>query len=993
MQSHRGELHPRRIPDGVLVGTASSLHVIHYYYHDNQYYQIPDTDQSATWLGFFGMGYNYPPPLPEPPEDAYDPLLEGIPGQPPSGGGTGGDLNNPSEEEMKYLCETGFLGVKKRTEPGQPTFPTRDSDYDIFFNFNFSEVSDWHTQKYEYDSAGRMTKSTFINDSVNLPNVLEYDLNGRVTKKEYRDATSLLNTHSYEYSEKGFISKVKINAAEYDITTNANGCITGNDLSGYDFTYNEYNQLATGTKRDWIPITFKDKNGLTWTTAYKPSFIDQVDAFWRWIHGERRWIIDTSGYPPPHEWAGPSGETWDFMTRRLFYAGGVMVQDEWENKNPMVDGSNWCVPDDEADKSLVPKYYRVNEDYSGQPSPDNLWLHYNYHNGRNISWDWGFDLSDWSMSRRERVTYDKLGTPQKTYKSDSWDDSKTVNDLSGSQRSPDANSPAYSEADSVEDQVFYTLGPSGMIDSFVEQMEQIKWDTGSKLDAAGSDTISGKMFYPNHGFGAAMWQGGIWLPFMPAPPGLIPPLPGGTVRTPPSSASEQYEHDHGKTNWVVTPSIEWDLKPVPARPNCDPGFNPKPYYGPGSDRMSADFMGGGAYNNPNFGLPSDGGGSFIGLGRFDSACNIPNDMQPDIPSGGLFGPDFGIGLWGFPGYDPDWRHVPGGWIYSPDLPTMPLYFFPDDMGMLNDPMPALPSQNPGLPGLNVVPGSMTVTDAPAGWGKATWKERQPRLLGSSGGLLSRIGNAIKSGWNKLKHAVSRAAKAVGNAVRSVVNTVSAGIQIAVKSVSATVKTIGNSISKAYRKAKETVSGYLSGVGAFWTEEFGRFFSGEINDPVEWALMALVTAGGIAALILSGYYLASVLPGLMGTIGGWISGIGGAIAGWFWRTGLGGWIAASIPLWISHYQDLLYRLNIWWFRLRTGVLRDPNWTFKLQKNRITEGAEFIYSRGYPTNIYYKDKLIGSIQMVFDRYGNIIHYHIKYYSKSGWNINWYEYTDPK
>jgi hypothetical protein len=155
--------------------------------------------------------------------------------------------------------------------------------------------------------------------------------------------------------------------------------------------------------------------------------------------------------------------------------------------------------------------------------------------------------------------------------------------------------------------------------------------------------ISGKILYPQFGFGSTLWHGGgIYIPVMPAPPGLIPPLPGGTVRKPPSPASEQYEHDHGKTNWVVTPSIEWDLKPVPARPNCDPGFNPKPYYGPGSDTMSADFMGGGAYNNPNFGLPSDGGGSFIGLGRFDSACNIPNDMQPSTPSGGLFGPDFGV---------------------------------------------------------------------------------------------------------------------------------------------------------------------------------------------------------------------------------------------------------------------------------------------------------------------------------------------------------------
>jgi hypothetical protein len=254
------------------------------------------------------------------------------------------------------------------------------------------------------------------------------------------------------------------------------------------------------------------------------------------------------------------------------------------------------------------------------------------------------------MSHRERVTYDKLGTPQKTYKSDSWDDSKTVNDLSGAQRSPDALSPAYSEADSVEDQVYYTLGPSGMIDTFMERMEQIKWTDGSKLDGPTDDSISGKMFCPNHGSGSMMWQGGIWLPVMPAPPGLIPPLPG----TPKAPEKPKANNPHTEIN---APPVRLNPQPMPKGPypDPDPHFNPKPYYGPGSDRMSADFMGSSAYNNPNFGLPSDGGGSFIGLGRFDSACNIPNDMQPSTPSGGLFGPDFGIGIWGFPGY-----RTPGG---------------------------------------------------------------------------------------------------------------------------------------------------------------------------------------------------------------------------------------------------------------------------------------------------------------------------------------------
>jgi hypothetical protein len=252
-------------------------------------------------------------------------------------------------------------------------------------------------------------------------------------------------------------------------------------------------------------------------------------------------------------------------------------------------------------------------------------------------------------------------------------------------------------------------------------------------------------------------------------------------------------------------------------PDPDPHFNPKPNYGPGSDTMSADFMGGGAYNNPNFGLPSDGGGSFIGLGRFDSACNIPNDMQPSTPSGGLFGPDFGIGLWGMPVYDPDWRHVPGGWIYTPDLPTMPLYFFPDDLGMLE-----LPSVSVGARP------SMSFSDI----GKSkviAYSEVKQKLYGDLPVFYMKIEvvrppkqepekepekeeekeEKKKGFWERLLEGLKNAGRAVANYVRGVLGMVNDLINTGRE----TLDHLGRTFSTALRQ----VSGLLLGQIQIWTK--------------------------------------------------------------------------------------------------------------------------------------------------------------------------------
>jgi hypothetical protein len=56
------------------------------------------------------------------------------------------------------------------------------------------------------------------------------------------------------------------------------------------------------------------------------------------------------------------------------------------------------------------------------------------------------------------------------------------------------------------------------------------------------------------------------------------------------------------------------------------------------------------YNDPNYGLPSDAGGSFIGVGEM-TKCIMPLPIMPATPPGGLFGPDAFVPFWGNPGYD------------------------------------------------------------------------------------------------------------------------------------------------------------------------------------------------------------------------------------------------------------------------------------------------------------------------------------------------------
>ncbi len=85
-------------------------------------------------------------------------------------------------------------------------------------------------------------------------------------------------------------------------------------------------------------------------------------------------------------------------------------------------------------------------------------------------------------------------------------------------------------------------------------------------------------------------------------------------------------------------------------PNPEP--TPEDFFGaPGDDHHGASMMSVG-YDDPSTGL-GNSVGAFVGIGQMTAICDIPNEIQPGVPGGGLFGPD-GIVPWGtMPGYKPE----------------------------------------------------------------------------------------------------------------------------------------------------------------------------------------------------------------------------------------------------------------------------------------------------------------------------------------------------
>ena len=125
----------------------------------------------------------------------------------------------------------------------------------------------------------------------------------------------------------------------------------------------------------------------------------------------------------------------------------------------------------------------------------------------------------------------------------------------------------------------------------------------------------------------------------------------------------------GSDNMIPwTPDIPDNIPPAPRDPDpwMDPFYPGWRGMSPGSSITSGSMMSAG-YNDPNYGLPSDGGGAFTGTGAAPT-CIMPAPMQPSVPVGGLFGPDAFMSFWGNPGYDTP----PNMSMPSIILPVMPV---------------------------------------------------------------------------------------------------------------------------------------------------------------------------------------------------------------------------------------------------------------------------------------------------------------------------------
>lgn len=180
-----------------------------------------------------------------------------------------------------------------------------------------------------------------------------------------------------------------------------------------------------------------------------------------------------------------------------------------------------------------------------------------------------------------------------------------------------------------------------MINAFIENMEQINVNTGAKEADAGDETSAGKVLFPKSGFGRpAWWNVDVMVARCPVPglPDLTPPAPGAP-----------FTPSGGWIPWSPNAPGPGDIPPRRRPEDLDPGFSPPfppGWFGPGTAITAGDMMSAG-YNDPNFGLPADGGGSFMGPSA-PTYCIMQEPIMPATPPGGLFGPDAYVPFWGNP---------------------------------------------------------------------------------------------------------------------------------------------------------------------------------------------------------------------------------------------------------------------------------------------------------------------------------------------------------
>jgi len=292
-------------------------------------------------------------------------------------------------------------------------------------------------------------------------------------------------------------------------------------------------------------------------------------------------------------------------------------------------------------------------------------------------------------------------------------------DMSGMQRSADKDNPD-----------FYTLNAAGTINAFIENSkENIKWDDGSRSTSAGDDTISGKVLFPNRGGWSSIIGGGFMMGSATPPSlggiGTLGPLigyPGGSMMDPNAPSPEA---PFAPPSGTVIP---WSPQPGPPPPDphgrldeLDPGFHPhfpRGPFGPGSS-ITMDAMMSAGYNDPSFGLPSDAGGSFIGVGEM-TKCIMPLPIMPATPPGGLFGPDAFVPFWGNPGYDTP-ANITNPGVFMP----LPSGAWDEINSILADPgLGGAVGGSPSIPSLgSIASGPPVITGGPP-----SWKDRMPEIM-------------------------------------------------------------------------------------------------------------------------------------------------------------------------------------------------------------------------------------------------------------------------
>ena len=450
-----------------------------------------------------------------------------------------------------------------------------------------------------------------------------------------------------------------------------------------------------------------------------------------------------------------------------------------------------------------------------------------------------------------------------------------------------------------------------------------------------------------------------FLPYMPMPDWMKPD-PMMPIRGPEKRTGPNYR-------MVPTPTpghdIPEDWKPGNQN-NIDPGFDP--HWKPDIPSTLPDWAAG--YDNPNYGLPADSGGSFVGWGRFEVACNIPNDLQPSIPPGGLFGPEVPMPGWDDPEYKPppDFTFPINGPEIMPeyhDDPRPSCRFYDRELSQYE-------SFNPGA-GLEIDPGSHQATGGPPSGPHilpAYPGGNKPDLPANARTLnrdvfAKKVINTDYQGWLLVEYGgmlwaymyvnFGRSAPPATEEPEDETTTIHTGEGV----IEATGVEYVDGETRGYNKKGKEGKEYQEG-------EARRHRRNQ-------ALLGVA----IAVLVVAAVLITVGALGGLAALGLALRGLAARAAGRFIASRAGRWIlGTALPYLIIRHQEIMYRLNMLAYRIRTGTLF--NRSVELSLKHTGRGIKDPTTRGYVTIVYENGEATAKIHTVLNRYGWTIHWHIDY-----------------